>query len=194
MPALPANFTNPTGKQALLYSVKKWLVTNMLAANDADFQWGFLQELAPSVMPRIELTDFRYFDPSVTAFGDNVFPAASSGMQKEGRLNRCMLQFDIYTDQQQAADAYKHAYQLRDRLVYCLENAGITRDSDNTEVLPPIKVLNPEASDFDTGTVARLMTEEDNHVIENYYAPNAERPNVHQVQLIAKLEWFEMRS
>lgn len=194
MPPVPVNFTNPTGKQALLYSLRKWLVANVLTAGDDDFQWSFLEELQPSVMPRIELTDFRFFDPGATAYGDNIFPAALPGQQKEGRINRCMVQFDIYTDQSKATDALEHVYQLRDRLVYALENSGMSRNSDNTEVLPPITVVDPENADFDTGTVARMKTEEDNHLIENYYGPNTERPNIHQVQLIAKLEWFEMRS
>lgn len=189
MPPVPTSYKNPTGKQALLTSINNWLNTNVPPANAADFQYGFLISENPAVMPRVDVAEFKYFDPGESAMGGVIFPAATGAQQSRGKENRTMLEIWIYTDQKQDASAKKHMYEIRDRLVYGLTSAGLDDGG-----IPPITVLDPANSNFDTGTVARVMTEEDNFLIENYFPPSGPMPTIHRYQLLAKISWYEMRS
>lgn len=199
MPPVSPTYKNPTGKRALLTSINRWLEANVPSANAADFTYGFLEQLDPSVMPRIEVSEFNYFDPGESAFGGQIFPAASGAQQSQGKKNLMMLDINIWTDQNKQSDAKQHLYTLRDRIVYGLVNAGVPDMKTSTPLVPvvlvpPILVLDPANSDFDTGIVASLMTGEDNFLIENYFPPTAEKPLIHHYQLISKIGWYEMRA
>jgi len=198
MPAVPTTYTNPTGKRALLYSLNTWLTANVPSSGPSDFSYGFLQQLNPSVMPRIDVNEFRYYDPGDSAFGGQIFPAAGVGQQKRGKANLAMIDINIFTDQNQQANAKQKLYTLRDRLVYGLTNAGVPDFELSTPALevvlvPPIKILNPALADFDTGIIAQVMTGEDNFLVENYFPPTAEKPLIHQYQLLVKIGWYEMQ-
>lgn len=198
MPPVPTAYTNPTGKRALLTSINNWLQTNVPSAGPADFSYGFLQQLGPSVMPRVEVNEFRYYDPSEGAFGGQIFPAAGVGQQKRGKPNLAMIDINIFTDQNQTANAKQALYKIRDRLVYGLVNAGVPDFELSTPALevvlvPPILILDPANANFDTGIVAQVMTGDDNFLVENYFPPTAEKPLIHQYQLLVKIGWYEMR-
>ncbi len=192
--ALPTSFTNPTGKTALFYSVQSWLQTNVPTANAADFTYAFLQDLGPSVMPRVEVSEFNFSDPGEDVFGGIAYPAAATGQQTEGQRQLAMLEVNIYVDGSKQTDALKHLRQVRDRIRYGLVNAGTTRDIDNAEILPPIRVLDPANSNFDTGIIARVKSEDDNAVTENFFKPQAPQSLIYRYQLLFKLEWYEMRN
>lgn len=199
MPPVPTGYTNPTGKRSLLTSINKWLQVNVPSAGPADFNYGFLQQLGPPVMPLVEVNEFRYFDPSESAFGGQIFPAAGVGQQKRGKQNLTMLDINIWTDQSLQDDAKQALYKIRDRIVYGLVNAGVpdfeaSTPGNDVVLVPPILVLDAENANFDTGIVARLMTEEDNNLIENYFPPSADQPLIHHYQLLAKIGWWEMRA
>jgi len=193
MPPVPTSYTNPTGKQALLSSLNDWLVLNVPTSGASDFTYGFLISENPAVMPRVDVNEFKYFDPSETAMGGMIFPAATGAQQSRGKENRTLIEFWISTDQKQSANAKEKMYQIRDRLVYGLNAAGVDDGAGNV-LVPPIAILDPANSSFDTGTVARLMSEEDNYLIENYFPPSAAMPTIHRYQLLAKISWYEMRS
>lgn len=199
MPPVSTAYTNPTGKRAVLTSINKWLALNVPAANAADFTYDFLQEMQPPVMPRVEVNEFKYFDPGESAFGGNIFPAAGAQQQKRGKINYLMLELNIWADQNVQPDAKQKVYKIRDRLVYGLTNAGVPDFEASTPavpvvLVPPILVLDPANGNFDTGTVAYVMTGEDNAIIENYFPPTAEAPLVHHYQLLVKICWYEMRA
>lgn len=197
MPPVPTIYTNPTGKRSLAYSLNAWLTANVPSAGPADFSYGFLQQLNPSVMPRIDVNEFRYYDPGNSAFGGQIFPAAGAGQQKRGKANLALFDINIWADQNQSPNAKQTLYKLRDRLVYGLVNAGqpdfeLSTPALEVVLVPPIKVLDPANGNFDTGIIAQVMTGEDNFLIENYFPPTADKPLIHQYQLIVKIGWYEM--
>ena len=193
---LSTSFTNPTGKTALFYSVQKWMGINIPTAGAADFTYAFLQDLGPAVMPRVEVSEFPYNDPGEDAFGDVVYPEAAAGQQTEGQRQLAMLEVNIYTDGSKQTDALKKLRQIRDRIRYGLVNAGATRDVDDVEILPAIYVLDPVSTpvDFNTGIIARVKSEDDNAVTENFFKPQAPQSLIYRYQLLFKLEWYEMRN
>ncbi len=202
MPPVDPTYKNPTGKQALLSSFNAWLETNVPSGGSTDFTYSFLQQLQPQKMARVEVSEYQYFTPGQTAFGGIIFPAAGAQQQSLGVANRMMVQIDIFADQAPlgaftgtptSLAARKVITQIRDRIVYGLVNAGVT-DSTGAVAVPPIPVLDPENSNFDTGTLIRVLTEEDNWKTEKYFPPSPEKPSIHQYQLLFKLEWYEMRS
>lgn len=193
MPPLAVGFTNPTGKRAMLASFKAWLEVNV--PSGTGWTYSFLDELNPTVMPRVEVSEFNYFSPGDTAMGGVIFTGADSALvQKEGRRNMAMLEINIYTDQSKDPAAYQALLKIRDAVVYGLVNSGTTRDSDDTEILPPVIVKDPANSNASTETIARVKTEEDNAVVENYYRPSSAQPQIHRQQILARVEWWEMRN
>jgi hypothetical protein len=199
MPPVPTTYTNPTGKRALMFSFNSWLAANVPSAGASDFSYGFLQQLNPSVMPRVEVNEFRFFDPGESAFGGQIFPGGVGAQQTQGKKNHAMLDINIFTDQSKQGDGKQKLYTIRDRIVYGLVNAGVPDHKASTPqvpvvLVPPIQILDPANANFDTGITAHILTEEDNHLIENYFPPTAERPLIHQYQILAKIGWYEMRA
>jgi len=189
MPVAPT-YKNPTGKNNALTSFNKWLATNVPPANAADCTYAFSSQLLAAVFPRVEVSEFQYFDSSNSAYGMNVFPA---GAQKQGKLNQAMIEFNIYDDVVAHSDAKRHIYQVRDRLIHGLTLAGYSDDITNVVAVPPIALLDyDQLTPTDTNILVRVPFEQDNAVIERYYAPTADSPNIHRIQLLIKVEWYEL--
>ena len=189
MPVLVA-YTNPTGKYNAITSVQKWLALNV--PGSTQFTWFFTPDLKAATFPRIEVQEFQFPDLGNTAYGGFVFP--NGPVQTEGKLSQMMLLFDLFTSDLPDKNAKQTLYQMHDRLKYALINAGRSTDKDATEILPAIKVLwyNSGGSATDTETVVRVPFEEDNAITTQYFPPTTETPNVHQLRLLVKFQWWEM--
>ena len=182
------SWKNPTGKYNAIASICKWLEVNV--PGGTQFTWFFTAQQATAVFPRVEVEEFQYPDLGNSAYGGVVFPA---GAQSEGQLSQMMLKFDFFTSNGPNINAKQALYEARDRVVYALRNAGRSTDRDATALLPAISVLDYNGgSSTDTQTVARVPMEEDNAFTEQYFAPTAEQPNVHQLRLLVKFHWWEM--
>jgi len=72
--------------------------------------------------------------------------------------------------------------------------AGMSRDVDDSEILPPIRILDYNNSSIDTKTVAWVPIEEDNHMNEQYFPPSGETANLHQIRLVVKFKWWELNA
>lgn len=194
-------FTNPTGKTSMLFSFNQWLTNNVPALNATDFTYSFLQQLGPQVMPRVEVTEYQYPTGGQSAFGGVIFPAGEDApyQQRLGKTSHVLMELNIYADQAKGTPAAgtqlaarQKISQIRDRLVYGLENAGVTAFNGQVSIAP-IPLLDANSS-TDTGTLIRVMTEEDNWLMEQYFPPSPDKPGVHRQQLLVKLEWYEMRN
>ena len=186
---IPTSYKNPTGKNNVLTSINNWLLTNVPTANAADFTYSFLNDRDTTVFPAVDVKEYNFAAKGMGSFGGVLFEA---GAQKEGRDNQLMIDINIYDDIREHADAKKHVYQVRDRLVRGLTQAGNSDDITNVVTVPPIAVLDYDNSEAVTGIVAYVPTEEDNHIAENPFPPTPEQLTVYQLQLIVKLYWYEM--
>ncbi len=197
MPVSPT-YTNPTGFQNVLASINEWLDLNVPAnatvqvpsADAGDFHYDFLADADPSLFPRVEVTGpIDNSEPGVNAFGQVVFP---NGAQEQGRPNIVTLELNIYTDSSKDPAAKKLAYQIRDRIARGLANAGISKDLDDSVILPPIKVLDYDNAQADTGIVATVMIEDANGLGCRYFPPTGDAATVHRIQVLARVEWYEL--
>ena len=191
MPPLAPTFLNPTGKNNLFTSINKWMQLNIAPANDADFKYFFTSQVSPTVFPCVTVAEFPYFDPGFNAMGNVIFPSAPY-TSDQGRVNHAMLDINIYDSVAVDTDAKRNLMRIRDRIIHGLTHAGFTDDITNAEILPPIRVLDYDNGAQDTGIVARVMVEDANHVIERYYPPSADVPDIHRYQILVKFEWYEM--
>lgn len=198
MPAVPTSYTNPTGKQNAITSFKNWLVTNVPTAGVSDFTYAFLADVSnPQVFPLVTVTELPYFDPGISSFGMNLFPASSypvSSPATQGTLSKLLMQIEIKTDQGADNSALKKAYKLRDRFKRGLTLAGVSADDiATTTLVPPILVLDYDtAGNPETGIVLRPCTESDSGIQEIYIPPDEATPNIHTLRLLALLEWYEL--
>lgn len=192
-------YTNPTGFQNVLASINEWLTLNVPAngsvavpsANAGDFYYDFLADADTAKFPRVSVSGpIDNPEPGVNAMGQVVFP---SGAQEQGRPNVIMLEVNIYTDSSIDDSAKKLLYQIRDRLARGLANAGISKDLDDSVILPPIAVLDYDTGPpTDTGIVATVQIESANGLGCRYFVPTAEAPTVHRIQMMARVNWYEL--
>lgn len=198
MGPVAVDYTNPTGFQNVMASLNEWLVTNVPkngtvavpSVNAGDFHYDFLANADTSKFPRVSITGpVDNPEPGIDAMGQLVFPGRS---QEQGRPNVIVVEFNIYADSGKDESAKRLVYQIRDRLARGLANAGISRDIDDTIILPPIKVLDYDNGEADTGIVATVQIESANGLGCRYFEPTAEAPTVHRVQMLARIKWYEL--
>lgn len=192
---VPVNYTNPTGKQNVLTSLNKWLETNVPAASSSDFVYIFDNEIQANTLPSVQVSEFQYFDPGADFFGMNVFPKSAypvSSPANQGSRSEMMILIDIKADQGSDVNAKKVIYQIRDRIRRGLMLAGVSDDVTDVQILPPISVLDYDNAAADTGIIAQIPTEQDNCIQEKYLPPDASAENLHSIQLLVRLWWFEL--
>ena len=178
-----------TGKANVWASFNAWLALNVPAGTT--WTYNFDQALDPAVMPRVDVSEFKYFDPGDTALGGYIFPANLGSGPTQGKRQRMMVELNIRTDGSQSTSALQLLRQIRDWLIYALQNAGVT-DEDTATLLMPCILIN-DSLGHSTNIVARVVTEEDNAIVENYFPPAAPETLIHRYQILFRLEWFEMR-
>ena len=179
-----------TGKANMWASFNGWLQTNVPNTLGGGFTYNFDQALDPAVMPRVDVNEFKFFDPGDSAMGGMIFPANPLGVT-QGKEQRAVVELNIRADGNQQANALQLVRQLRDWIMYALINAGVADSVTGAVLVPPIYIL--DGSSAQTGIICRVMTEVDNAIIENYYQPEAGQGLIHRFQILARLEWYEMR-
>lgn len=187
MPVAEA-YTNPTGFQNLLSSFNEWLFLNVPPGSQ--FTYNFMADAGTTDFPSVEVVGpIDNVEPGANAYGELVFPA---GAQEQGRPNVVTIEINIYTDSRKDKSAKKTAFQIRDRIARGLANAGLSNDDDGTVILPPIKVLDYDNSAADTGIVARVQTRSASGLGSRYFPPSADASTVHKIQMLARVEWYEL--
>ncbi len=193
--ALPVaeGFKNKTGKRQALNSINKWLALNIPAG--AQFTYFFLANQIPSGFARVEVSETQVSDLGASAFGQVVFnegPNLATPSSDLGTQRPLLLQFDIYAKDGENDNPQELVYFIRDRLIYGLTQAGVTSDLTDVVLVEPIKLLDYEDNEAETGIPIWVPTEEDNHIFEQYFPPTAETPDIHQLRLNIKFYWWEL--
>jgi hypothetical protein len=196
--AIVANYTNPTGIANLMRSFNKWIESSVPAIGPGpsftrDFTYFFTPQIKPPTFPCVIVGQFQYFDKGSAAWGNEVYPRATSGLQTQGRLAQTMMDISIYTDVASDGSALLKLWKIRDRITAALERAGVSDDVSNSQLVQQITLYDYfQSTPADTGIIAWVPVNEDNHIIHRYYVPTEETPNIHRYQLLVKLCWWEM--
>ncbi len=195
--SIPGEYTNPTGKNNALSSFNLWLTRVVALRVSGDFGWIFDPEMQPATYPHVEVTEFQYFNPGNTAFGMEVFPANSypaAAPPTQGTQMEMLIQINIRADQGADVNAKKTVYQIRDRIKRALQLSAMVDSSTGNGYVEPIQVLDYDANTdgLATGILARIPVEKDNAIQERYLPPDAGAQNIHTIQLLVQLQWFEM--
>ena len=183
-----------TGKANVLASINAWLTTNVPAS--LGFTYYFDQALDPAVFPAVNVYEFPFFDPGDSALGGVIFPANAGNTPvgpTEGSAQRAIVAFDLYTDGSGGGNALLFLRQMRDWFMYALRNAGVTDDRTNAVLVPPIIITDVNGTTLTTNVPARWMTEIDNWAVEHFYPPAAPGSLIFKYQILARVEWYEMR-
>ena len=185
---VPTTYTSPTGFNNAVTSFNKWLATNVPPASAADFIYDFLGQMDSTVFPRVAVTPMDNTEPGISAMDQQLLAA---GSQTKGRPNELIFEINIYDDVKANAAAKKHVFQVRDRILRGLANAGISNDAD-VEIQPPIKVLDYDNAGADTGIVLQVLIEQQAGITGRYFPPGAEAPGIHRLQLLVRTKWHEL--
>jgi hypothetical protein len=194
---IATSFTNPTGLANLIRSFQKWLETNVPAVGPGPsftraFTYYFTPQIIPPVFPAVTVGEFQYFDKGSTAYGNETFPGAGAGQQTQHKQAQTMMDINIYSDLTADPNALLALWKIRDRICAALVRAGESDDVTNIQGVPQITVYDYfQTVPFDTGVIAWVPVNEDNHIIHRYYTPTEETPNIHRYQLLVKLNWLE---
>jgi hypothetical protein len=189
-------YTNPTGKRNLLASFKSWLQTEVPYGAGSVFRYAFLADNSNAKKyASVGVVELQYFQPGAGFFGMNVFPASTYPLAdpaKHGSLNAALFQIDIQTDSGTDNEALRNAYKIRDRIRAGLVQAGVANDETGAVAVEPIKVLDFENAQAETGIIARVPLEQENAIQESYIPPDENTPQIHTIRLLVRLEWFEL--
>jgi hypothetical protein len=189
MPIVTSTYVNPTGRKNVIESINKFLQTNCPPNGASDFTYQFTAQITPTVFPCVQVKEFPFFEKGSIAFGDVLFNSNTAG-QTEGHESQLMLQIDILTEMTDP-EAKRKMYTIRDRIVRCLTMAGRVNDIDNTEIVPPIKVLDYSNGQADTHVVC-WVPRDDNVIMDRYFEPSPDVPNIHRYQMLIRFNWYEM--
>ncbi len=197
---IPTNYINPTGKQNVLTSFNKWLETNIPPADSRDFSYIFDPQMAATKLPEVEVTEFQYFNPGNSAFGMNLFPASSyptASPATQGTMAEMMIQINIRADQGIDKNAKRSIYRIRDRVKRGLQLSAMVDDATGNPYVAPMLILDygnapPATPPSATGILMRIPVEQDNAIQERYLPPDAGAQNIQTIQLLVRLQWYEM--
>lgn len=180
-----------SGETQFWSSVNDWLTANVPAAGGG-FTYFFDQALDPTIFPSVEVGAFNSFEPGTTAMDDLVFPKNPDQNHTQGRFNQVLMEINIRTDggPNGSTDALQKCRLLKDAFVYALQQAGMVNEATQTIPIPPIIIK--DSSNATTNTFARLMTEQDNCIIKNFFKPSAPESLIFRYQLIFKMQWVEL--
>jgi hypothetical protein len=200
--AVPANYTNPTGKQNVMNSFKQWLKDNVASGGAPnDFTFYLAAGQVPAQYPAVTVEEFQFFEPEADAMGMQVFPASSypiGSPSTQGSKNELQMMIEIMTAQGNTdglgtqQGALKQLYQLRDRFRRALVLAGVCDDVTGNQIVPPIYLLDYDNGAAPTGIICELLPTSGTGLQERYIKPDNAQQQIHRYQLLVKLRWYEM--
>lgn len=176
-----------TGKAVVWAAFNTWLSTNI--PGTGVFTYNFDQALDPATMPRVDVSEFKFFDPGDSALDGGLFGIGGNGGHSQGSAQRMVAEINIRTDGSQDNSALLLARQLRDQFFYALKNSGVVDDS-GSPIMPPIIIYSVAGV---ATLVCRVITEVDNAIVENFFTTQPPETLIFRYQLLFRLEWFEMR-
>ena len=211
MSPLPANFNWSTGKAAMMGSIAYFLQTQI---PDEFFDWD--NPIMPVKLPGYGVTEKGLYNYGVQAFDDllgygqrytysgysgvsgvsghsgySAF-SGSSGYSSygplHGRKNQTLIEISAWDDVTKHANAVNKVRQMRDKVVYCLYNAGRVDDNGNL-VMPPIKLYDfSRTPKVEMGWIE--LDTKDNAINEKFMVDPINQ-NLKTYRLLIRVYWYE---
>jgi hypothetical protein len=147
--SIPSTFKAASGKQNFVASLNAWLVdivrggqvTDAPLGAGKDFYWGFDRPLSPLNMPAIGVVELGLFDTGARAFDMNLVGFTNSGTAIRAVRNQTLMEITCsHVDSDTFGGAAKKVRELRDRVVFALEFAGLLDDTTDAFIVPQIKM------------------------------------------------------
>lgn len=163
--SVPADFKAATGKQNLITSINKWLIDTVRGGHvgdtplpvGKDFYWAFDRPVAPLNMPAVSTTEIGLFDVGARAFDGNLVGFDSNGKPLHAVQNQTLMEITCWAlDSDNFGQATKKVRELRDRIVFAIEFAGVMNDREDAFIIGPIMLKDFSQEDTPVVGVVRL--------------------------------------
>lgn len=185
----------PTGKENALYSLAKYLTARFSEVTPAPsrpvtiIDTGYEQTLT---YPCVTIGDTGLPQLTDEALGREI-GLSTLGVRKRGRTEQTLVEInvlDCVTDT--VRDAELNARRLRDQVKYAIQMSGMD-DGNGGQILPPIRLLDAQNSDADTGSIVSHPRAEAAVWNETYIKDNPQKPNEKRYRIFCRIrwEWFE---
>lgn len=144
------DFQLTSGKQNLIASLNEWLTTVVKGGKendgslsiDQDFYWFFDFPIAPQRFPSVAVSEVGLFDLGKRAFDENLVAFTEDGKAIHAVRNQTLVEINCWhQDSDDFGGATKKVRELRDRIVYALEFAGLMNETEDGFIIPPIKLI-----------------------------------------------------
>lgn len=173
-----------TGKRNMLASLAAYLRTHLAPTPIIEAQYHQVQQF-----PSISMQDGALFGLGEVALG-RVLQVTQAGTQYKGKVEQTQVEFNCMAQLTAAnRDAEVEARNMRDRLKWCLENAG-----EDGSGLPAIEIMRYTVKP-PTGTGFFLWHPSEVSAAWNeaFIANDTVQPQVKRYRIYARIYWHEMQ-
>lgn len=148
--SVPKDFYLTSGKQNLMASLNEWLTTVVLGGKeddgalsaDQDFYWFFDSPIAPLRFPGVVVSEVGLFDLGKRAFDENLVGFTEDGKPIHAVRNQTLVEISCWhQDSDTFGGATKKVRELRDRIAYAIEFAGLKNEKEDGFIIPPIRLV-----------------------------------------------------
>jgi len=196
------SFTVASGKQIAMTSFNKYLVGNVGGGEVHDglaaalstgklFWWLFGYPLSALMFPSISVVEVGLFSPDETALGRIIGMDRNTGLPIKGSRNQTLIEINCWAkDTAERSDAEKVVRDLRDRVMYVLQNAG-EWDEKNDELLFPSIALRDYSKDNPPKIGFIRLDRRANSVTERFIVDPVDQ-NIKRYRLLVRVFWDEL--
>lgn len=178
---LPANFKWATGKASFMGSLADYLTTQI-----TDESFDFDNPIIPVKLPGFGVIERGLYSLAPVAM-DN-FLGYKNGTALYGRKNQTLVEISAWDDETEHPNAVGKVRQMRDKIIYCLYNAGRVDDND-VLVLPQIKLYDYSGiSKVEKGVI--VVDPSDNSINERYMIDPINQ-NIKIYRILVRFFWYE---
>ena len=201
MPIL-SSFYPSSGKQNVMASFNNYLVSQIgggTVHNGIDttlplgktFWWTFGYPLTALMFPSITVSETGLYTPGETAIGRVLAIDKVTGLPIKGTRNQTLIEINCWAkDTAALANAEKVVRDLRDKVMYVLNNAAEFDESTNSLLLPPI-----ELKDYNQAippTVGLIYLDRSPNAVNEKFIVDSADQNIKRYRLLVRIYWNEL--